>query len=70
MASLDSVEAFINEKKHLPGIPSATTVEKEGHDLGEMQKAMLQKIEELTLYVIELKKENAEIKKQLKKQKK
>ncbi|MBN9295453.1 MAG: hypothetical protein J0I41_00510 [Filimonas sp.] len=70
LASLDSVEAFINDNKHLPGIPSATTVEKEGHDLGEMQKAMLQKIEELTLYVIELKKENTEIRKQLKKQKK
>ena len=46
-------------------MPSAATVEKDGHDLGEVQKLLLKKIEELTLYVIELKKENCEQKKQI-----
>ena len=42
-------------------IPSAQQMQKDGFDLGEMQIKLLQKIEELTLYVIELKKENEEI---------
>lgn len=41
---------------HLPDVPSAAEVEKEGIDVGEMNKILLQKIEELTLYVIELEK--------------
>jgi hypothetical protein len=42
----------IKEKGHLPGIPSAAEVEKNGIELGDMNKKLLQKIEELTLYVI------------------
>jgi len=45
-----------------PHIPSAEEMKTEGLDLGEMQVKLLQKIEELTLYVIELKKENEEMK--------
>ncbi|WP_126248971.1 hypothetical protein [Chitinophaga rhizosphaerae] len=55
---LDTVETFIKQNRHLPEIPSAADVEKNGQDLGEMNKKLLQKIEELTLYVIDLKKEN------------
>ncbi|TWF40505.1 hypothetical protein FHW36_104187 [Chitinophaga polysaccharea] len=55
---LSDVEAFIKENKHLPDIPTKKEVEKEGLDLGEMNKKLLQKIEELTLYLIDLKKEN------------
>ena len=51
--TLDEVERFINTNKHLPNIPNATEVEKNGQDLGEMQLKLLEKIEELTLYTIE-----------------
>lgn len=52
------LESYINVNKHLPGIEPATKLEKDGVEIGEMQRLMMQKIEELTLYVIELKKEN------------
>jgi hypothetical protein len=55
---LPDLEKFILAKKHLPLVPSAATVEKEGIDLGEMQAVLLQKIEELTLYIIDLNKKN------------
>jgi hypothetical protein len=54
---LAEVESFIRLNKHLPGIPSADQIQKDGLVVGEMQTRMMQKIEELTLYVIELKKE-------------
>lgn len=50
------VENFILANKHLPGIPSAEEMQQNGLDLGEMQIKLLQKIEELTLYVVELNK--------------
>jgi hypothetical protein len=51
---LSEVNTFIKENKHLPEIPSATEVkENEGVNLGEMQLKLLQKIEELTLYLIQ-----------------
>lgn len=55
---LDEVESYIKKNKHLPNIPSAKEVEAEGLNLGEMQVKMMEKIEELTLYIIELKHEN------------
>jgi hypothetical protein len=54
---LDELENYINQNKHLPNIPAAQTVEKEGLEVGEMQRRMMEKIEELTLYIIDLKKE-------------
>lgn len=65
LRSLEELENHINKHKHLPDIPSEVEVNENGVSLGEMQAKLLQKIEELTLYVIELKKENIEIKKQL-----
>ncbi len=67
---LKEVEKYINENKHLPNVPSAKDVEtNNGFDIGKTQTTLLQKIEELTLYLIEqnkrldlLEKENAEIK--------
>ena len=54
---LNCLEQHILEKGHLPGIPSAQVIEENGgFDLGEMQRKMLEKIEELSLYVIELNK--------------
>jgi hypothetical protein len=46
-------------------LPPIAEVNKNGVELGDMQAKLLKKIEELTLYVIELKKENEEIKKKL-----
>ncbi|MBP8212417.1 MAG: hypothetical protein KAX53_01650, partial [Saprospiraceae bacterium] len=50
---LNEVEKHISIYKHLPDVPSAKEVSKEGFDIGEMQKILLRKIEELTLYIIE-----------------
>jgi hypothetical protein len=50
------LEAYIKEYKHLPGVPSAKEVVEEGIDLAEMNKILLEKVEELTLRVIELEK--------------
>jgi hypothetical protein len=52
---LDSLAAFVAENHHLPGVPSAAEVEKNGVELGELNQAMLKQMEELTLYVVELK---------------
>jgi hypothetical protein len=53
LSPLPEVERFIQAHHHLPAIPSAADVEQEGISLGQMQSALLMKIEELTLYVIE-----------------
>lgn len=53
LASLEEVERHIKEKKHLPGLPSESEVGVNGVGIVDMQAKMLQKIEELTLYVIE-----------------
>jgi hypothetical protein len=65
LPSLDSVDKYIKENKHLPEIASAQEMQKEGINLSEMNIKLLQKIEELTLYTIEqnkkLEKQNKEI---------
>lgn len=53
LPSLDSVEAFVKVNRHLPGIAPAAEMQKEGLEVGEQQTKLLQKIEELTLYLIE-----------------
>ena len=60
---LAEVEQFITANKHLPDIAPAESMVQDGVDIGELQIQLLQKIEELTLYVIELKKEIEELKK-------
>ena len=50
---LHEVEQYVKTNSHLPEIPSAVEVSKNGMSIGEMQNKLLQKIEELTLYVIE-----------------
>ena len=62
LPTLEEVENHIKEHGHLKDIPSAKEVEDNGIELGEMNKLLLQKIEELTLYTIELKKEIDELK--------
>lgn len=50
---LSEVSQFIQENNRLPEVPSAKEVEENGLNLGEMDAKLLQKIEELTLYLIE-----------------
>jgi hypothetical protein len=50
---LSDVEKFITTNNHLPGIPSAQEIQTNGLKVGEVQTKMMQKIEELTLYIIE-----------------
>jgi hypothetical protein len=54
--SINEVEQFVKQYKHLPGIPSEKEVIENGIDVGEMNKLLLQKIEEQMLYIIELNK--------------
>ncbi|WP_114938424.1 hypothetical protein [Mucilaginibacter endophyticus] len=78
LPSLTEVKTYIDQNKHLPDVPSANEVAKEGIDLGEMNKLLLKKVEELTLYLIEkdkkekqqdlINKENTQQIKQLKSQ--
>jgi len=58
LASLADVETFINKNKHLPGIPSADELVKDGGiDMNQMFAKQMEKIEELTLYIIQESKE-------------
>jgi hypothetical protein len=61
LRGLDEVEAHIAEKGHLPDIPSAAEIQANGVSLGDMQTLMMQKIEELTLYIIEQNKRIAQL---------
>ncbi len=63
LRTLTEVEKFINENKHLPGVPSAQEVVDNGIDVAKMDAKLLEKIEELTLYVIQLQKQIDELKK-------
>jgi hypothetical protein len=60
---LVDLKAYIGANNHLPNIPSAEEVKEKGIALGEMNSKLLEKIEELTLYVIELKEELDQLKK-------
>ncbi len=63
--TLNELEKYISLNKHLPGMPSSNEVENNGVNLGEMNAKLLQKIEELTLYIIELNKRNEELEKRI-----
>jgi hypothetical protein len=72
LPSLSEVENFIKVNNHLPEVPSAKEIEKDGLNLGDNQAVLLKKIEELTLYLIDINKkvdklteENAVMKKKL-----
>lgn len=57
LRTLEEVEEHINEKGHLPEIPNEEEVKENGINLGEMNAKLLQKIEELTLYMIDMNKQ-------------
>jgi len=62
LLSIQKLENFIRENKHLPDVPSTEEVMANGLDLGKMNATLLKKVEELTLYMISLKKELDETK--------
>lgn len=57
LQSLSEVEKYINANKHLPGVPSAADVKKDGLNVAEMDASLLKKLEEQTLYIIDLQKQ-------------
>jgi len=63
--SLSEVEAFVQQNGHLPEIPSAKEVARNGVNLSEMNGMLLKKIEELTLYLVEEKNKRLEMEKEL-----
>lgn len=63
--ALSQVEAYYKEHKHLPGVPSAQEVKQNGVDVLEMNRILLEKVEELTLYMVEQRKMIEELKAQL-----
>ncbi len=62
---LKEVEAYIKANKHLPDVPSSEDVEKNGIEVTEISAVLLKKIEELTLYTIELQKKMDEQQKEI-----
>jgi hypothetical protein len=67
LMSLEETKAYIDANKHLPEVPSAKEMEKNGVQLGEMNMLLLKKVEELTLHLIEMKKENEELRNRVEK---
>ena len=66
LKSLDEVEEFIHKEKHLPGVKSIADVQRDGEiDMAEMNFKLLEKVEELTLYSIELNNENKSMRKEI-----
>jgi hypothetical protein len=61
LMNLKNLEKYIEKNKHLPNIPAAAEIEKKGINLGEMSKKLMEKVEELTLYILELNKRNEEL---------
>ncbi|MGF6849639.1 hypothetical protein QFZ51_004874 [Chitinophaga sp. W3I9] len=65
LPSLQEVEHFVTTEKHLEGIPSEKEVVEKGLDLGEFDQQLLKKVEELTLYIIQLNKNVERLNKQV-----
>jgi hypothetical protein len=65
LPSLQNLDSYIKTNRHLPGMPTAGEVENNVLDLGANQAKLLEKIEELTLYTIELQKQVDELKKKV-----
>jgi len=70
MMDLSNLEKYIKKNNHLPGIPTAEEVSETGLKLGEMNQKLLQKVEELTLYIIEQNKEISRLKEEIQTMKK
>jgi hypothetical protein len=64
LMSLREVESYIQKNGHLPEVPSASTIVKDGVNVGEMSNLTIRKVEELTLYLIQINKEKEILQKQ------
>ncbi len=62
LLTIEEVDNYIQKNGHLPNIPKASEIEENGLNLGEMNKKLMEKVEELTIYIIQLKKEIEQIK--------
>lgn len=62
---LEEVEKFVKQEKHLPNVPSEQALKADGADVMELNKILMEKVEELTLYLIQQNKNTEELKKQL-----
>ena len=65
LPSLSSISLYINQNHHLPEMPTAKEVNADGLDIGEINKILVKKVEELTLYLIETKKDIDKLRKRL-----
>jgi hypothetical protein len=65
LTNLYAVRDYYEANKHLPNVPTACEIEEKGINMSEMSAIQMQKIEELTIYIIQLKTELDELKKQL-----
>jgi hypothetical protein len=65
LKTLAELSTYIKDNQHLPGIPSSKEVNKDGINVGDMQAKQMEKIEELTLYIIEMKQEIDALKKMI-----
>ncbi len=68
LRSVEEVETFIKANKHLPGVPSAQEMVENGNDLQKTDAVLLEKVEEMMLYIIDLKKQNTQLQKENKEQ--
>jgi hypothetical protein len=66
LVPLSNVNTYIQEHQHLPGIPSAAEMQKDGVNVGDLQVKLLAKVEELTLHMIQLEEENGALKDRVK----
>jgi Phage T4 tail fibre len=66
LPSLEETEKYVKENRHLPEVPSAADIEKDGMSLNGMNTILLKKVEELTLYMIEMKKKTEELEREIK----
>jgi hypothetical protein len=67
LRTLSSLNSFIRTHHHLPEIPSAIQMQSQGMEVGEMNKKLLQKVEELTLYLIDLQQQNRSLQQRVQK---
>jgi hypothetical protein len=63
LMSLNELKTFINTQQHLPNIPSEKEFQKDGVDIGELNRLLLEKVEELTLYILQLEERISKIEK-------
>ena len=65
LKSLNELENYVKTNRHLPGMPSAQEMSENGMSLSEMSNKLLEKVEELTLHLIRLEKENQRLKQRI-----